>query len=610
MKKTWWKEGVVYQIYPRSFYDSNGDGIGDLQGIVRKLDYIAGLGIDIVWLNPVYASPNADNGYDISDYYDIMDEFGSMEDWEELLAGLHSRGIRLIMDLVVNHTSDEHAWFIESRSSRNNPYRDYYIWRPPLQASQAPGTSDQPPRENSRTPGSQAGSQHGSQAGDQPVKQPDSQSGELEPPNNWRSLFSGPAWEYDPATGEYYLHLFDKKQPDLNWENPRMREDIYAMMRWWLDKGIDGFRMDVINFISKVPGLPSVGPDEAGSDRSGMQYYMNGPRIHEFLQELQSKALKGYNAMTVGETFGVGPELARQYTCGDPPEMSMLFHFELMTVDRKTSDRFRYTPWELKEMKEIIEKWQHTLHGCGWNSNFLMNHDQPRAVSRFADDGKYRRESAKLLATLTLTLEGTPYIYQGEEIGMTNPLFQSIDEYRDVELLNHYREQRAGGAGTDELLQGYHRFARDNARTPMQWDGSPHAGFTDGTPWMNVNPDYREINVRAELAREDSIHGYIRDLIKLRKNNDTLIYGGFALLDRENPRSFCYLRRREKEAPSEGTFLIALNFSSEETALPVAEPGIRTGEDWKLELCNYPDREKSDIHRPLRPWEARIYRSI
>ncbi|MDY7027763.1 MAG: alpha-amylase family glycosyl hydrolase, partial [Spirochaetota bacterium] len=350
-----------------------------------------------------------------------------------------------------------------------------------------------------------------------------------------------------------------------------------------------------------------------------------------FLQEMQEKALKGYDAMTVGETFGVGPELARQYTCGDPPEMSMLFHFELMTVDRKTSDRFRYTPWELKEMKNIIEKWQHALHGCGWNSNFLMNHDQPRAVSRFADDGKYRRESAKLLATLTLTLEGTPYIYQGEEIGMTNPLFQSIDEYRDVELLNHYREQRAGGAGIDELLPGYHRFARDNARTPMQWDGSPHAGFTRGIPWINVNPNYREINVQAELAREDSIHAFIRDLIKLRKNNDTLIYGEFILLDRDNPRSFCYLRRREKESPSEETiaagdmteetaspdaapeetFLVALNFSSEETALPALEPGSpRTGADWKLELCNYPDREKSDIHRPLRPWEARIYRSI
>ncbi|MDY7028862.1 MAG: alpha-amylase family glycosyl hydrolase, partial [Spirochaetota bacterium] len=296
LKKTWWKEGVVYQIYPRSFYDSNCDGIGDLQGIVRKLDYIAGLGVDIVWLNPVYASPNADNGYDISDYYNIMDDFGSMEDWEELLAGLHSRGIRLIMDLVVNHTSDEHPWFIESRSSRTNPYRDYYIWRPPLHTDLPPILDE---REDSRS------------------KQP---SIEKKPPNNWRSLFSGPAWEYDPTTGEYYLHLFDKKQPDLNWENPRMREDIYAMMRWWLDKGIDGFRMDVINFISKAPGLPSVGPDEADSDRGGMQYYMNGPRIHEFLQEMQEKALKGYDAMTVGETFGVGPELARQYTCGDPPE--------------------------------------------------------------------------------------------------------------------------------------------------------------------------------------------------------------------------------------------------------------------------------------------------
>ena len=581
MKKTWWKEGVVYQIYPRSFYDSNGDGIGDLRGIIRKLDYIAGLGVDIIWLNPVYKSPNADNGYDISDYYDIMDEFGTMQDWEELLEGLHSRGIRLIMDLVVNHTSDEHAWFIESRSGRDNPYRDYYIWRPPLETGQ-------PPRGKAVS-----GNFDGSQGGG------------LEPPNNWRSLFSGPAWEYDPATGEYYLHLFDKKQPDLNWENSRMREDIYAMMRWWLDKGIDGFRMDVINFISKVPGLPSVESDEAGTDRSGMRYYMNGPRIHEFLQEMQAKALSGYDAMTVGEAFGVGPELARQYTCGEAPEMSMLFHFELMTVDRKTSDRFRYNSWELKEMKEIIEKWQHALHGCGWNSNFLMNHDQPRALSRFGDDGTYRRESAKLLATLTLTLEGTPYIYQGEEIGMTNPLFESIDEYRDVELLNHYREQQAGGISLEELLPGYHRFARDNARTPMQWDSSPHAGFTTGIPWMNVNPDYKEINVQAELARADSIYGYIHDLIELRKDNDILIYGEFTLLDRDNPRVFCYLRRQDTEA-----FLIALNFSSEETALPADSLSDKTSADWKLVLCNYPDGEKCDIQRPLRPWEARIYRAI
>ena len=562
MKKSWWKEGIVYQIYPRSFCDSNGDGIGDLRGIIRKLDYIAGLGVDIVWLNPVYKSPNADNGYDISDYFDIMDEFGTMDDWETLLEELHSRGIRLIMDLVVNHTSDEHPWFIESRSSIDNPRRNYYIWRPPTDKHE---------------------------------------------PNDWQSIFSGPAWQYDSNTGEYYLHLFDKKQPDLNWENPSLRKDIYAMMRWWLDKGVDGFRMDAINFISKVPGLPSVGSKLPDADRSGMQYYINGPRIHEFLKEMRTEVLEGHDILTVGETFGVSPELACRYTGGDPPEIDMLFHFELMKLDQKTSDRFRYTPWKLREMKEIIEKWQHTLHGRGWNSNYLMNHDQPRAVSRFGNDGPFRRESAKLLATLTLTLEGTPYIYQGEEIGMTNPRFESIDDYRDVELFNHYREQSAKGVPDSELLPGYHRFSRDNARTPMQWDGSTHAGFSTGTPWMKVNPDYSEINVHTELSRHDSIYEYFRLLIKLRKENKTLVYGDFTLLDPGNPRSFCYLRRDDEK-----TFLVTLNFSAKETELPVqtGSSGNSDNGGWEIKLCNYPESGKKDIHSLLRPWEARVYTKI
>lgn len=554
MTGNWWREGIVYQIYPRSFLDSNGDGVGDLKGIIKKLDYLRDLGIDIIWLNPVYESPNDDNGYDISDYRDIMKELGTMKDWEDLLSGIHARDMRLIMDLVVNHTSDEHPWFIESRSSKDNRYRDYYIWRP------------------------------GNNGGE---------------PNNWVSYFSGSAWEYDELSGEYYLHLFTKKQPDLNWENPNVRSEIYDIMRWWLNKGIDGFRMDVITMISKDPALPSVEPVEPGVYVDGSRYYANGPRIHEYLGEMKREVLDGRDVMTVGEAANVTPELALDYVGGEEPELDMLFQFELMDVDRGPGGRFDYAPWKLTDIKGIIEKWQRTLHGRGWNSNYLMNHDQPRSVSRFGDDGTCRVESAKLLVTMTMTLEGTPYIYQGEEIGMTNAAFTSIGDYRDVEILNHYRENIGRGIPEDDLLAGYRKRGRDNSRTPMQWDSSANAGFSTGNPWIAVNPNYRDINVARDLASGDSVIRYVRALIKLRKERDDLIYGAFTLLDPENPHTFCYLREGNG-----GTFLVTLNFSSESRDISMEQ---EHSSSWELLLCNYNCREASGVQDPLRPWESRIF---
>lgn len=476
MNRTFWKEAVVYQIYPRSFQDSNGDGIGDLQGIISRLDYLQKLGVDVVWLSPVYKSPNDDNGYDISDYQDIMDEFGTLQDWEELLTGLHARGIKLMMDLVINHSSDEHPWFVESRSSKDNPYRDYYIWRP--------------------------GGPDG------------------ERPNNWSSVFSGPAWELDETTGEYYLHLFSRKQPDLNWENPQLREELYKMITFWLDKGVDGLRMDVINMISKVEGLPSSHRDglAPGELAWGGEYYMNGPRVHEFLHEMNDKVLSNYNIMTVGETPGATVEDAILYTDEERKELQMVFQFEHMDVDSGPDGKWDVAPWTLSKLRDILHKWQVGLADKGWNSLYLNNHDQPRMVSRFGDDGKYRVISAKMLATLLHTLKGTPYIYQGEEIGMTNVKFTAIEHYKDIEIFNMYREKvTEGGADPNSVLNAIHIKGRDNARTPMQWDDSANAGFTEGEPWLKVNPNYKEINVEQALADSDSIFYYYQRLLALRK---------------------------------------------------------------------------------------------
>lgn len=553
-----WQENVVYQIYPRSFMDSNGDGIGDLRGIIGKLDYLKQLGIGIVWLSPVYKSPNDDNGYDISDYEAILDEFGTMADWEELLAGLHERGIKLVMDLVVNHSSDEHRWFEESRKSKDNPYRDYYIWRP--------------------------GKPDGSE------------------PNNWVSVFGGSAWEYDERTDEYYLHLFSKKQPDLNWDHPRLRREVYDMMKFWLDKGIDGFRMDVINYISKAEGLP-----DAGHERYawGGEFFACGPRLEEYLKEMNEQVLAKYDAMTVGEMPGVSPEQAVVYTDPANKEVNMVFQFETMDID-SDGPKWNVKPWRLADLKQVTSKWQYGLNGRGWNSLYLNNHDQPRMVSRFGNDTAYRKESAKLLATFLHTLQGTPYIYQGEELGMTNVRFDSIDDYQDIETMNFYREATQQWGWTPErAMEAIYAKGRDNARTPMQWDAGPQAGFTTGKPWLAVNPNCAEINAEEALRDPDSILHYYRKLIELRKSHSILIYGDYALVAEEHEQIYAYTRSWQGE-----TWLVLLNFSDREAELG-SPAELQRYADASTELIagNYADAQAPSLAgAKLRPYEALVCR--
>jgi oligo-1,6-glucosidase len=557
LSKQWWKEAVVYQIYPRSFKDSNGDGIGDIPGIISKLDYLKDLGIDVIWLSPVYKSPNDDNGYDISDYRDIMDEFGTMADWEKLLEEVHKRGMKLIMDLVVNHSSDEHPWFIESRKSKDNPYRDYYIWRPGKDGKE---------------------------------------------PNNWESVFGGSAWDYDEATGEYYLHLFSKKQPDLNWENPKLRQEIYDMMKFWLDKGIDGFRMDVINFISKVPELPDAPNPEGKKYVSGAQYFINGPRIHEFLQEMNQEVLSKYDIMTVGEMPGVTVEEAQLYTGEDRNELNMVFQFEHVGLDSGPGGKWDLRPLKLKDLKENMTKWQKGLEGIGWNSLYLNNHDQPRMVSRFGNDQEYRVESAKMLATFLHMLQGTPFIYQGEEIGMTNVRFESIDDYKDIETLNMYREKvMEQGEDTKKVMESIYAKGRDNARTPFQWDDSENAGFTAGTPWIKVNPNYKEINAKQAIEDPNSIYHYYRKLIQLRKQHPIIVYGTYDLILPEHEQIYAYTRTYHNEK-----LLVILNFSDQQ---PVFEwPKDLSFSYKELLISNYQvdGDEKIDFIK-LKPYEARVY---
>jgi len=506
MNRTWWKEAVIYQIYPRSFMDSNGDGIGDLRGIVSRLDYLKYLGIDVIWLSPVYKSPNDDNGYDISDYQDIMDEFGTMEDFDELLAAAHERGIKIVMDLVVNHTSDEHQWFVESRKSKDNAYRDYYIWREGRDAQTLP--------------------------------------------NNWGSCFGGSAWQYDETTGMYYLHLFSKKQPDLNWDNPQVRREVFDMMTWWCDKGIDGFRMDVISMISKTREMPD------GIDGDFGPYCVHGPNVHRYLREMNQEVLSKYDIMTVGETSGVTIEQAQQYAGEDAHELNMIFQFEHVEGDGK------YGKWTdekipLVTLKKILSRWQTELYGKAWNSLFWDNHDQPRAVSRFGDDRPmYREVSAKMLATCLHMLQGTPYIYQGEELGMTNYPFQSPDDFRDIESINAYREWCSEGRLSHEVFWPCITFkSRDNARTPMQWDDSAQAGFTTGTPWLAVNPNYTEINAKAETADVNSVFHYYKKLITLRKENPVVVYGRYEALMEDSEELFVYTRELDDEK-----LLVVCNF--------------------------------------------------
>ncbi len=559
MNKTWWKESVVYQIYPRSFADSNGDGIGDIQGIIQKLDYLANLGIDVVWLSPVYQSPNDDNGYDISDYQQIMHEFGDMHDWELMLAGMHARGIKLVMDLVVNHTSDEHAWFVESRSSKENPYRDYYIWRP-----------DKDGRE----------------------------------PNNWSSFFSGSAWKVDEATGEYFLHLFSRKQPDLNWENPQVRAEIFSMMTWWLDKGVDGFRMDVINMISKAPGLPDGPQSPASRYGDGSQYYFFGPRLMEFLGEMKAKVLSRYDILTVGETPGASTFQAAQITDETSGPLNMLFQFDHMGLDELPGQgKWALKPLELSALKQVMSRWQTGLEERGWNSLYLSNHDQPRAVSRFGDDGVYRVQSAKMLGTFLHMQKGTPYVYQGEEIGMTNVRFDSIADYNDLETLNWYDEFVHERDGDPQVaMRSIYAKGRDNARTPMQWDSSPNAGFTTGKPWLKLNPNYVDINVRQALDDRNSVFYYYQKLIRLRKQHAVMVYGKYELILAEHAQIYAFTRTLGSER-----WLVMLNFSAG-SPLFTLPPEILFRRH-SLIIANYPVDEDAPIDKVvLQPYEARVYR--
>ena len=561
MHGKWWKESVVYQIYPRSFCDSNGDGIGDLRGILAKLDYLQELGVDVVWLSPIYQSPNADNGYDISDYRAIMAEFGTMADFDELLEQLHRRGIRLLMDLVVNHTSDEHPWFVESRRSRDNPYRDWYIWRPGRDGRE---------------------------------------------PNNWASLFGGSAWQYDEATDEYYLHLFSKKQPDLNWENPRVREAVHEMMHWWLKKGIDGFRMDAINLISKAPRLPDAPVKTANRYQFPGPHVFNGPRLLEFLGEAKRRVLSHYDIFTVAETGLVTTEHGLDLTHEENGPVNMLFQFEHVEMDMDDSSdspRWNSKPWSLLELKRIMTRWQKELEGKGWNSLYLSNHDQPRAVSRFGDDGRYRVESAKLLATFLHTLHGTPYVYQGEEIGMTNVAFPTIDDYRDMETRNMYQEfVEEKGIDRTVVMAIIHAKSRDNARTPMQWDASVHAGFSTGTPWIKVNPNYSEINVQRARIDPDSVLHYYRKLIRLRREHPVIVHGCYDLLLEAHKQVYAFTRTWKNER-----LLVILNFSPDAPVFTLPSHIYFTNKE--LLIGNYSVDTGEDIKLlTLRPYEARIYR--
>ncbi|WP_261131175.1 alpha-glucosidase [Bacillus sp. Marseille-Q3570] len=541
MKRQWWKEAVVYQVYWRSFYDTDGDGYGDINGVIEKLDYIKKLGVDVIWLNPVYESPDKDNGYDISDYQSIMKKAGTIEDWEKLLNETHKRDMKLIMDLVVNHTSDQHHWFQESRSSKDSPKRDWYIWKDP---------------------------------------KPDGT-----PPNNWRSYFTPSTWEFDEKTGQYYFHSFAVEQPDLNWRNPEVREAIFNMMKFWLDKGIDGFRMDVINLLAKIEGFPDARTPEK------INYLGNNPGIHEYLQEMNKNVLRHYDIMTVGEIPFVTPEDGLKYVGEDRNELDTLFHFQVADD---------MPDWDMLQYKDIQKKWFEGMFSKGWNSQFLNNHDHTRQVTRYGNDGEYRVESAKLLATMVHTLPGTPYIFQGEEIGMTGVDFNSIDDYQDIAMRNKYEEEVGKGRNPDEVLEELKPLSRDNSRTPVQWDATENAGFTDGEPWIAVNPNYKEINVEKALEDPDSIFYYYQKLIELRKNNDVMVYGDYEDLSDGDEHLYMYTRSLDGV-----TWLVVLNHSDENNRMTLPEESLNA----ELKIMNYKDvsPEVADRDTTLRPHEARIY---
>lgn len=544
MEKKWWHDSVVYQIYPRSFKDSNNDGIGDLKGIISKLDYLKDLGIDVIWLSPVYKSPNVDNGYDISDYCDIMDEFGTMEDMKTLINEANTRDIKIIMDLVVNHTSDEHMWFKEAIKSKDNPYRDFFVWRDPINGGV---------------------------------------------PNELKSNFGGSAWTLEETTGQYYLHLHDKRQPDLNWENENLRKEIYKMMNFWLELGIKGFRMDVIELIGKDP------------DKLITQ---NGPKLHEYIQEMYRETFGKYDVLTVGETWGATPEIGKLYSDPKRNELSMVFQFEVISLDKQQGKRkWDLAPLDFIAFKDTFRKWQVELYNKGWNSLFGNNHDLPRMVSRWGNDKEYRVESAKMLATMLHMQQGTPYIYQGEEIGMTNVKFPSINDYNDIEGLNMYKERIALGYSEKEVMESLYAKGRDNARTPMQWDDSENAGFTKGKPWLGINENYKYINVEKDKNSENSIFEYYKKLIKLRKEENVIKYGTFELLLKEHKEVFVYTRSYDNE-----NLLVICNFYGNNITIDLGQEF--KGRKAEILISNYNNNNSLSPNIKLKPYETIVYKYI
>lgn len=552
--KDWWKNSVVYQIYPRSFKDSNGDGFGDLQGIIEKLPYLQNLGIDVIWLSPVFDSPQDDNGYDISDYRKIYAGFGSNEDMDELIQKAHEHGIKIVLDLVVNHTSDEHAWFVESRKSKDSKYSDYYIWKDP------------------KADGSE--------------------------PNNWGSSFCGSAWEYDEERGQYYLHFYSRKQPDLNWENETVRKEIYDLMKFWMDKGADGWRMDVIASISKDQSFPDYPKTDDRKYYTG-KYHSNGPRLHEFIHEMNREVLSKYDCMTVGEAPGSTPEVARLFTDPEREELNMIFTFEHMNIDRipgSVNRKWELKPFDLRDLKRVMSEWQNKLYNKGWNALYFENHDQPRVISRWGNDTTYREECAKAYATVLHGMQGTPYVYQGEELGMTNVPFTSIDQFRDLDSINAYRElvEEQHVFTAEEMMRYLCRKSRDNARTPFQWDDSAYAGFSTVEPWIMVNPNYKEINAKKQVDDPESVFNYYRKLIALRKEKEIIVYGTYDLLLPESEEIYMYTRTLGEEK-----LLVVCNFSEKEVAIEIPEE-FRKG---SYLIANYPEGEIKE-QMTIRPYEA------
>lgn len=550
MSKQWWKEIVAYQVYPRSFYDSNGDGIGDLPGLIEKLDYLKELGIDLIWVCPIFDSPNDDNGYDIRDYKAILDEFGTMEDCDRLIEEVHKRDMKIIFDLVVNHTSDEHEWFIESRSSKDNPYRDYYIWH------------------------------EGDEEGNRP--------------NNWESIFSGSVWEYDEQTEEYYMHVFSKKQPDLNWENPAVRQDVYSLINWWLDKGIDGFRVDAISHIKKREGFPDM-PNPLNKDVvPSYDGHMNQPGIDKFLTELAAETFNNYDIMTVGEANGVSIKDAEQWVGEESGYFDMIFQFEALGLWGERDGEV----FDLRDYKQVLTKWQEGLDGIGWNALYIENHDLIRAVSAMGDDGTLRKTSAKALGMMYFFMQGTPFIYQGQEIGMTNVQFDELTDYDDIQSVNRARQMMKEGTPREEAMNYIYASSRDNVRTPMQWNAQPEAGFTTGTPWLGVNPNYADINVAESIKDPNSIYHFYKEMIALRRDNEALIYGSYELVLPLHKQVYAYKRQGESE-----TYLIVVNVFNDSAEVDLTPFDLK-----ELVLTNYevPNSLEKDIQ--LRPYEARLYR--